>query len=117
MTHDLSTEREKKRKKQQSAFVPVFGLILLVVFGAFSWVLAPTIYPMVENMGLQFPVEWTDPMRYGVIALVIFIVLFAIGMMLIAAFAGAPSSSMDSRMTAKELRKQGKVGTSSRKRH
>lgn len=113
MSHNPMSSKKDTKKR---SFVPVYGFILLVVFGGFSWVLAPYVYPIIADTGFDFPSEWTEPMRFGVVAFVIFVVLFGIGMILIAAFSGTITDPMDSRMSVKEMRKQGKIGGSGKRR-
>jgi uncharacterized BrkB/YihY/UPF0761 family membrane protein len=106
MTDWERREREKAKERRKS-FTGLFGFISLVVTGAFAWSIAPALRSLVEeNSGISFPGAW--PYWYGraLIALIIFVLLFAVAMMLIAVLAGSPTDPRDVRTSPKRRRRR-----------
>ena len=94
-------------KPPPNPWIPVFGFISLLVFGGFSWVVAPQLRPFVEqNVGVRFPAKW--PVWYGnaLLAFILFIILFSIGMMLVGLLAGQTSDPRDIRTSTKKMQKE-----------
>ena len=102
----MAEDYKKVEEKGPNPWLPLFGFVIIVVFGGFSWVIAPLLLPFAARF-VQFPSEWPVWMHNGVVAFLVFVVLFAVAMLLIAIFAGgAPRDPYDVRTSAKEIRKQ-----------
>ena len=84
-----------------------FGFISLVIFGAFSWFIAPEVRPLVEqNSGIRFPGEWPVWMGNAVLAFAIFVLLFAFAMTLVAALTGPMGDPHDVRTSTRRRRRR-----------
>ena len=93
---DQQFQPKQKKSKQGNPFVPLFGFIALIVFGAFSWFAAPSLRGLIEkNSDFVFPTNWPEWAPNAVLAFVIFIILFAVIMALSAAFGGSTMSASD----------------------
>jgi len=99
---DYERRQKEEAKRRRRSFTGLFGFIMMVVLGAFSWSIAPWGRSLLEqNSGISFPGAW--PYWYGraLIALIIFVLLFAVSMMLIAVLAGSQADPHDVRTSPK----------------
>jgi uncharacterized BrkB/YihY/UPF0761 family membrane protein len=104
---DYERRQRDKAKERRKAYTGLFGFISLVVTGAFAWSVAPMLRPLVEeNSGISFPAEWPYWYGRGLIALIIFVLLFAAAMMLIAVLAGPQTDPYDVRTPTKRRRRR-----------
>lgn len=106
MTDYERRQREEAQKKRR-AFSGLFGFFMFVVVGAFSWSIAPRLRPLVEeNSGIRFPGAWPEWYGTALIALLVFVLLFAVAMMLIAVLAGSQTDPHDVRTSPKKRRRR-----------
>ena len=78
---------------------PVFGCISMLVFGGFSWVIAPQVQAFIEaNTALVFPGEWPAWVPTALVALFVFTLLFSVAMAIVGILAGSPKDPMDVRI-------------------
>ena len=105
----MSTRFAKKGKstRQRKAGRPVFGCFLILIFGAFSWVIAPQVRRLIEvNTILEFPPEWPSWAPPAIVAVLIFAILFSVAMMLVALLAGTPKDPLDVRIPDSAYKKR-----------
>ena len=96
-------DRRGEKIEKPNPLLPVVGFILLVGFGGFAYVIAPTARRFAETrpvrlgsmqvFPMEFPADWPDVAINGAIALIIFLVLFGIGMVI--ALAVVPSRRVE----------------------
>jgi polyferredoxin len=102
----FQAKRRAQEKRKRRAWFPIFGFVIMVVFGAFAWAVTPYARPYAESF-IDFPNAW--PPLYGdaIIGTLIFIVLFAFAMVLAAVFAGSASKDpYDVNMSGKQMKKR-----------
>lgn len=99
----------RRRERQSNPWLPLFGFISLVVFGAFSWYIAPILRPIiVESTGFEFPTDMPQWVTDAVLAFVVFVVLFAFAMTVVGLLAGRTGDPRDVRTSSREMKKQQK---------
>lgn len=97
----MSTRYAKKGKstRQRKAGRPVFGCISMLIFGGFSWVIAPQVLRYIEaNTIVDFPAEWASWVAPAIVAAFSFALLFTVAMALVAILAGTPKDPLDVRI-------------------
>ena len=91
--------KQAKSDSARKAGRPVFGCISMLVFGGFSWVIAPQVQEfIVANTFLEFPGDWPEWLPTALVALFIFAMLFTVSMALIGILAGSPKDPLDARI-------------------
>lgn len=101
--------KQEQSERKRKAGRPLFGCFALIIFGAFSWVIAPSVRQFVEkNSGLRFPGEWPVWLPDALVALFILAVLFSVAMTIIALSAGPTGDPRDVRVSDAQFKKRGR---------
>lgn len=103
-------------ERRRQAWWPLFGLIVIVIFGGFSWFIAPEVMPRVEQIpGFALP---DGVAGQAIVAFVIFVLLFGVGMTIITILGGGPKTDpRDVRTPSKKMAKEMKQSTRKKSRY
>ncbi len=103
--------------KGQSPLGPLVGFILLIVVGGFSVLAAPSVTTWLQTANLtfgalgwkvlpiQFPAGWPPIVSHGLVALVLFGVVFTVLMIVLFALMKPPTEELDVELKTVRARK------------
>lgn len=94
----MSSDYRPKPKPRRNGMWPVIGLVLAVALGAISWVAAPYAYNLIRQRAPQFSIgTFTEQQVTIGVGVVIFLLLAALAVMIVAAFAPRKKGRADTR--------------------
>lgn len=117
----MSPAVQYAEKKKSDPLGPLLGFVILLVGGAFSWIIAPRVIFWMENthfvfgflgpvLPIQFPEDWSGLTQRLIIGGFMFLVFFVIAMIVIMAMMGsAHQGELDVNIQEVRDKKAGKM--------
>ena len=101
----MSADYYDRNRPSGSPLRPLIGLIVLILVGGFSFLVAPSVIRWLTTanvdfvgrpvLPITFPADWPALVVQLVVALILFIVLFSMSMILMMAIMPAPRGELD----------------------
>lgn len=116
---------EAPKAKAGSAWIPLIGFVMLIVIAIISYLVAPLFQDWLTHakwalagttiLPLDFPATWTDEMVRLAVAAMVWLGLFAIGMIVLLLMMGSPLQETDINLADIRKEKEKQLGRKIRK--